>query len=76
MARWSFVSVFVRLSAATLFSGSAGTATGDSATAAKPAVPRPGAGSVAGPMRGTSEARKDGSIIATANADTAVVAPA
>jgi hypothetical protein len=35
-----------------------------------------GAGSAAAPTAATSEASKDGSIIATGNADTAAVAPA
>jgi hypothetical protein len=37
---------------------------------------KPGAGSDAAPTAATSEAPKDGSIIATGNADIAVVAPA
>ena len=76
MARWFFVNGFVRLSDATQCSGSAGTATADSVTAARPAALKPGAGSAAAPTTATSEAPKDSSIIATGSADTAVVAPA
>ena len=76
MARWSFGNAFVRLSDATPFSGSAGTATAGSVTAAKPVALKPGAGSAAAPTTGTSEARKEDSIIATASADTAIAARA
>jgi hypothetical protein len=76
MARWSFVNAFVRLQDATQSSGSAGTATAGSVTAAITAAPKPGAGSAAAPTTGTSEVWKEGSIIVTGNADTAIVAPA
>ena len=76
MARQSFVSVFVRLSAATQFSGFAGTATADSDTAAMPAAPKPDADSGAAPTTDISEARKESSIIVTDNEDTAIAAPA
>ena len=76
MARWSFVNGFVRLSGATQFSGSAGTATADSVTAATPAALKPGADSAAAPTTGTSEARRESSIIATGSEDTAIAAPA
>ena len=76
MARWFFVNGFVRLSDATQFSGSAGTATGDSVTAARSAAPKPGAGSAAAPTTGTSEARKESSIIGIGSEDTAIAAPA
>ena len=76
MARWFFVNGFVRLSDATQYSGSAVTATAGSVTAARPAAWKPGAGSDAVPTAATSEAPKAGSIIATGNANTAVVAPA
>ena len=76
MARWFFVKGFVRPSDAMQCSGSAGTATADNVTAAMRAAWKPGAGSDAAPTAATSEAPKDGSIIATGNANTAVVAPA
>ena len=76
MARWSFVNAFVRLSDAMQFSGSVATATADSVIAATAAAPKPVVGSGVAPTTGTSEARKEDSIIATANADTAIAAPA
>jgi hypothetical protein len=76
MARWSFVNAFVRLPDATQSSGSAGTATAASATAAKPAARKPGAGSDAAPTTGTSEARKESSIIGIGSEDTVIVTPA
>jgi hypothetical protein len=76
MARWFFVNGFVRPLDATQCSGSAVTATAGSVTVAKPAGWKPGAGSDAVPTAATSEAPKGGSIIATGNADIAVVAPA
>ena len=76
MARWFFVNGFVRPLDATQCSGSAGTATADSGTAAMRAAWKPGAGSDAAPTAATSEAPKDGSIIVTGNADTAAVVPA
>jgi len=76
MARWFFVNGFVRSSDATHCSGSAGTATADNVTTAMHAAWKPGAGSDAAPTAATSEAPKDGSIIATGNVNTAVVAPA
>ena len=76
MARWFFVNGFVWPLDATQCSGSAGTATADSVTAAMRAAWKPGAGSDAVPTAATSVALKDGSIIATGNANTAVVAPA
>jgi hypothetical protein len=76
MARWFFVNGFVRPFGATQCSGSAGTATADSATAAMRAAWKPGAGSDAVLTAATSEVPKDGSITATGNADIAVVAPA
>lgn len=76
MARWSFVNAFVRLPAATPSSGSAGTATAASVTAATGAALKPGADSAAAPTTGTSAARKESSIIVTANAGTAIAAPA
>ena len=76
MARWFFVNGFVRPLVATQCSGSAGTATADSVTAAMRAAWKPGAGSDAALTAATSEAPKDGSIIVTGNADTATVAPA
>jgi hypothetical protein len=75
MARWYFSSGFVRTLDAKQCSGSAGTATADSVTAATRAGWRLGAGSDAVPTAATSEAPKDGSIIATGNANIAVVAP-
>ena len=72
MARWSFVNGFVRLrmprSVLDLWALRSRTALLQST----PAAPKPGAGSAAAPTAATSGARKDGSIIATANADTAV----
>jgi hypothetical protein len=76
MARWFFVNGFVRPLDARQCSGSAGTATADSVIAAMRAAWKPGAGSDAVPTTATSEVPKDGSIIATGNADIAVVAPA
>lgn len=76
MARWSFVNAFVLLQDVVQFSGSAGIATGDSVTAAMPAAPKRAWVSVAAPTTGTSEARKENSIIVTANADIAIAAPA
>jgi hypothetical protein len=76
MARWFFVNGFVRPLDATQCSGSAGTATAGNVTVAMRAAWKPGAGSGAVPTAATSEAPKDGSIIATGNANTAVVAPA
>jgi hypothetical protein len=76
MARWFFVNGFVRPLDAKQCSGSADTATAASATAATPAASKPAAGSDAVPTAATSEAPKGGSIIATGNANTAVVAPA
>jgi hypothetical protein len=76
MARWFFVNGFVRPLGATQCSGSAGTATADSVTAAMRAAWRPGAGSDAAPTAATSEVPKDGSIIATGNANIAIDAPA
>ena len=75
-ARWFFGNAFVRQSDVTRCSGSAGTATADSVTAATTAALKPDADSDAAPTTDTSEALKDGSIIATGNANTAVVAPA
>ncbi len=76
MVRWSFVNAFVRLRDVTQFSGSAGTATEGSVTAVIPAASKPAAASAAAPTTATSEARKEGSIIVTASADTAIAAPA
>ena len=76
MARWSFGNAFVRLSDATPFFGSAGTATADSVTAATAAELKPGAASVAAPTIAISEARKESSITETGNANIAAVAPA
>ena len=76
MARWFFVNEFVRQSNVTRCSGSAGTVTADSVTAAIPAASKPGAVSAVVLTIAISEAPKDGSIIVTDNADTAVVAPA
>jgi len=76
MARWSFVNAFVRLQDVTQFSGSAGTATEGSVTAVMPAASKPAAASAAALTTDTSEARKESSIIVTANADTASAAPA
>ena len=76
MARWFFVNGFVRPLDATQCSGSAGTATADNVTAAMRAAWKPGVGNDAVPMAVTSEAPKDGSIIATGNADIAIDAPA
>ena len=76
MARWSFGNGFARLSDATQFSGSAGTAIAGSVTAAKPVALKPGAGSAAAPTTGTSEARKESSIIGIGSEDTAIAAPA
>ena len=76
MARWSFVNAFVRRSDAMQFSGSAGTATADSVTAATTAALKPGAGSAAAPMTDIGAARKESSIIAIGSADTAIAAPA
>jgi hypothetical protein len=75
MARWSFVNGFVRLSDATQSSGSAGTVTADTVTAARSAVPKPGAGSAAALTPDTSKVRKASSIIGTGSANTAVVVP-
>jgi hypothetical protein len=74
--RWFFGNAFVRLSDARQCSGSAGTATGGSVTAAKPAAGKLGAGSDGAPTTDTSEARKESSIIVTGNADIAAAAPA
>ena len=76
MARWFFGNGFVRQSDVTLCSGSAGTATADSVTAAIPAASKPGGVSAVVLTIATSEVPKDGSIIVTDNADTAAVAPA
>jgi hypothetical protein len=76
MARWFFVNGFVRPLDAMQCSGSAGTATADNVIAAMHAAWKPGGGSDAVPTAATSEAPKDGSIIATGNVNTAVVAPA
>jgi hypothetical protein len=77
MARWFFVNAFVRLSDAAQCSGSAGTATAGSVTAARPAALKHGADSDAAPTTDTNEARKESSIIVTGSADTvAVVVPA
>jgi hypothetical protein len=76
MARWCFVNGFVRPLDATQCSGSAGTATADNVTAAMRAAWKPGAGSDAVPTVATSGVPKGGSITATGNANTAVVAPA
>ena len=76
MARWFFVNGFVRPLDAMRCSGSAGTAIADNVTAAMRAAWKPGAGNDAVPTAATSEVPKDGSIIATGNANTAVVASA
>jgi hypothetical protein len=76
MARWFFVSGFVRSLDATPCSGSAVTATADNVIAAMPAGWKPGADRDAEPTTGTSEARKDGSIIATGSEVTVIAAPA
>ena len=77
MARWSFVNGFVRLSDATQSSGSAGTATADSVTAATTAALKPDADSDAAPTTDTSEALNESSTIVTGSADTvAAVVPA
>jgi hypothetical protein len=76
MARWFFVNGFVRPLDATQCSGSAGTVTVDNVTAATPAASKPAEGSVAAPTAATSEVPKDGSIIATGNANIAIDAPA
>ena len=75
MARWSFGNGFARLSDATQFSGSAGTAIAGSVTAAKPVALKPGAGSAAALTPDTSKVRKASSIIGTGSANTAVVVP-
>jgi hypothetical protein len=75
MARWFFVNGFVRQSDVARCSGSAGTATVDSVTAAMPVASKPVAVSAVVPTIATSEASKDGSIIVTDNAATAA-APA
>jgi len=74
MARLYFVNGYV-LDASRCF-GSAGTVIVDNVTAARCAALRLGAGRGAVPTGVISEARKGGSIIGTANANTGGAAPA
>jgi hypothetical protein len=72
MAKCFFANAFVMGTDVMRFFGSAGIVIGDSAIAARPAVPPHESNSDAAPTVGTSEVSKVGRIIATGNAATAV----
>ena len=72
MAKCFFANVFARGTDVMRCFGSAGIVIGDSAIAARPAVPPHDSNSDAAPTAGTKELSKVGWIIATGNAATAV----
>jgi len=70
MVRRFFVSGFARTKSAVLFSGFAGTVTGDNGTVVPLAVTTRGSNSGGAPIAATKTARKDDSTIATGNGST------